>query len=68
MIKKFYIYLTFLFLLNCSIDTNSSFWDSNSIEAKKKSEINFDYKLSYDEFKNNAIEYGKISDFPKLGK
>tara|TARA_Y100001970_G_C14142501_1_gene807971 strand:- start:798 stop:980 length:183 start_codon:yes stop_codon:yes gene_type:complete len=56
-----------LSLLNCSIDTNSNFWDNNSIKDKKKmSEIKFNYELSYDEFKNNAIEYGKISEYPKL--
>jgi len=57
--------LLLLFLSNCSIDTNNSFWDNNK-SKKKFSELKFDYSLSYDEFKKNAIAYGKISVFPKL--
>ena len=66
MIKIFINYLIFLLLLsNCSINTDSSFWDNN-INKKQVTEISFDYGLSYEEFKNNIIQYGKISSFPKL--
>ena len=66
MIKIVIVYLAFLlFLSNCSINTDSSFWDNNKVK-KKTSELKFDYSLSYDEFKNNIIEYGKTSNFPKL--
>ena len=68
MIKIIIIYLVFHFLLsNCSIDTNSRFWDNNKVK-KKTTELKFDYSLTYDEFKKNVIKYGEISLFPKLGK
>ena len=54
-----------LFLSNCSINTDSSFWDNNKIK-QKISELRFDYSLSYDEFKKNVIEYGETGKFPEL--
>ena len=30
------------------------------------SKLNFEYETSFDEFKTNVINYGEISDFPKL--
>ena len=30
------------------------------------SKLNFENKTSFEEFKKNVIQYGKISDFPKL--
>ena len=30
------------------------------------SKLNFENETSFDEFKKNVIQYGKISDFPKL--
>ena len=66
MLKISIVYLVFLlFLSNCSIDTNSNFWDNNRVE-KKKSDLKFDYNLSYNEYKKNVIEYGETSLFPSL--
>ena len=63
--------LILLFLLtNCSVDTKSGFWE-NKKEPKiinKISNIRFDYDLSFNQFKINAIEYGKLSNYPKLDK
>ena len=33
---------------------------------KDISKLNFENETSFEEFKKNAIQYGKISDFPKL--
>ena len=33
---------------------------------KDISKLNFENETSFEEFKNNVIKYGKISDFPKL--
>ena len=30
------------------------------------SKLNFENETSFEEFKKNVIQYGKISDFPKL--
>ena len=63
--------LILLFLLtNCSVDTKSGFW-KNMKEPKiikKISDIKFDYDLSFNQFKENAIDYGKLSNYPKLDK
>jgi len=59
-----------LFLTNCSVDTKSGFWKNKKDPKiiKKISDIRFDYDLSFNQFKENAIEYGKLSNFPKLDK
>ena len=33
---------------------------------KDISKLNFKKETSFEEFKKNVIQYGKISDFPKL--
>lgn len=37
--------------------------DSNDKDILK---LNFENETSFEEFKKNVIQYGKISDFPKL--
>jgi len=59
-----------LFLTNCSVDIKNVFLENkkDSKITKKISDIRFDYDLSINQFKKNAIEYGKLSNFPKLDK
>tara|TARA_B100001250_G_scaffold406167_1_gene424784 strand:+ start:897 stop:1109 length:213 start_codon:yes stop_codon:yes gene_type:complete len=68
MIKIFYLLLILFFLTNCSVDTKSGVWKNKkeSISSKKISDLKFDYELSFNEFKENSIEYGKLSKFPNL--
>ena len=33
---------------------------------KDVSKLNFENETSFEKFKKNVIQYGKISDFPKL--
>ena len=42
------------------INTNKDSADKNI------SKLNFENETSFEEFKKNVIQYGKISDFPKL--
>ena len=55
---------------HCSIDTKSGLWENKNImnNNKKLSEIDFNKKLTFIEFKENVILYGKKSDFPVITK
>ena len=70
MARLIYYLIFFLLLSNCSVDTKSGIWknkDTSKI-TKNLTDISFDYDLNYDQFKDNAIQYGKLSEFPKLDK
>ncbi len=58
----------FFLLNNCSQDYKKVFLKKNnkSESNQKISDLNFDYSLTFDQFKNNAITYGKLSDYPNL--
>ena len=70
MIRLIVPLILLLFLTNCSVDTKSGFWKNKkeSKIIKKISDIRFDYDLSFNQFKENAIDYGKLSNYPKLDK
>ena len=70
MIRLILALILLLFLTNCSVDTKSGFWKNKKDPKiiKKISDIRFDYEISFNQFKKNAIEYGKLSNFPKLDK
>ena len=55
---------------HCSIDTKSGLWENkNTIDNKKKSyEIDINKELTFKEFKENVILYGKKSKFPIINK
>ena len=55
---------------HCSIDTKSGLWKNKDsiIDEKKLIEIDFNKKLTFNEFKENVILYGKKSKFPILNK
>ena len=65
-----YFILIFFILSHCSIDTKSGLWQNkNSINDEKNlSEINFNKELSFKEFRNNIILYGKKSKYPIITK
>jgi len=66
--RIYLLFLSFLFLTNCSIDTKTGIWENKNFlkNEKKISDLNFDHDLSFEEFKNNIILYGELSKFPKL--
>ena len=55
---------------HCSIDKKSVLWENKDsiIDEKKLIEIDFNKKLTFNEFKENVILYGKKSKFPILNK
>ncbi len=68
MVRLFVFLILLIFLNNCSIDTKSGIWNDKNkqINKKKNSEISFNEELSFDQYKENVILYGKKSKFPKL--
>ena len=59
--KIFNLIIILIFITNCSIDTKTGIWD-NKKEISTDTELSslsFDENLTFDEFKNNVIIYGK---------
>ena len=69
MFKKIIYILTILVLFSsCSIDTKTGLWENKKepLINKQLSTISFDENLSFEDYKENIILYGKKSKFPKL--
>ena len=68
MVKTNYLIILFFIFSHCSIDSKSGLWkNKNSIKNEKKlSEINFDKELTFEEFKENVVLFGKKSKYPNL--
>jgi len=68
--KIIYLIIMLFIFSHCSIDTKSGLWENkDSINDEKKLiEIDFNKKLTFNEFKENVILYGKKSKFPILNK
>ena len=68
--RNIIFFILLFFLTNCSVDTKSGFWENKKkpVKSKKISNIKFTKDLTYEQFKENAIQYGKFSEFPKLDK
>tara|TARA_B100000427_G_C15439696_1_gene564584 strand:- start:436 stop:657 length:222 start_codon:yes stop_codon:yes gene_type:complete len=66
--KVNYIVILFFVLTHCSIDTKTGLWENKNfiLEEKAIIEINFDKELSFDEFKENVVLYGKKSNYPSI--
>ncbi len=58
----------FFILSHCSIDTKSGLWINKNFEASEKNltVINFNNELTFNEFKNKVILYGKNSKYPSI--
>ncbi len=68
MLRLLSLIVIFTFITSCSIDTKTGIWD-NKKEISTDTELSslsFDENLSFNEFKNNAIIYGKKSQYPKI--
>ena len=65
-----YVIIMLFIFSHCSIDTKSGLWENKNImnNDKKLSEIDFNKKLTFFEFKENVILYGKKSEFPVITK
>ena len=67
--KKINYLIIILFIItHCSIDTKTGLWENKNYtkNEKKLSEINFKKDLSFDEFKENVVLYGKKSKYPNI--
>ena len=65
-----YVIIVLFIFSHCSIDTKSGLWENKNImnNDKKLSEIDFNKKLTFFEFKENVILYSKKSKFPVITK
>ena len=70
MIKKIILLTMIFFVFSCSVDTKTGFWENKQKPSidKQLSELSFDDNISFNEFKENVIIYGKKSNFPNLDK
>ena len=68
MFRLFNLIIILIFITNCSIDTKTGIWENkNEMSTDKElSSLSFDEDLTFDEFKNNTIIYGKKSEYPNL--
>ena len=68
--KIYYMIIMLFIFSHCSIDTKSGLWENKDsiIDEKKLIEIDFNKKLTFNEFKENVILYGKNSKYPIITK
>ena len=67
MFKYIFIILLIFSLSHCSLNHPVSMWNIEDDNTDKDiSKLNFENETSFEEFKKKVIQYGKISDFPKL--
>ena len=60
------ILLIFLFLNNCSNPNFGSFLKKKNDDIVQKPNLDTDKNISFEDFKNKIINYGKNSSFPSL--
>ena len=60
------ILLIFLFINNCSNQNFGSFLKKKNDEMVQKQNLNIDKNISFADFKNKIVNYGKNSSFPSL--
>ena len=60
------IFLTFLFINNCSNQNFGSFLYKKNNDIVQKPNLDIDKNISFEDFKNKIINYGKNSSFPSL--
>ena len=58
--------LIFLFINNCSNQNFGSFLKKKNLDVVEKSNLDVDENISFKDFKNKIINYGKNSSFPSL--
>ena len=68
MFKQLNLMIILIFVTHCSIDTKTGIWENKKVISTdtELSSLRFDENLTFDEFKNNVIIYGKKTEFPKL--
>ena len=68
MSRSIYLIISLFLLSHCSIDTKSGIWiDKQNPDSKiELSKIKFDKKLTYEEFEERVVLFGKKSKYPNL--
>ena len=68
MYKIPYLIIIMIVVSNCSIDHKSGIWKDkrNPLSEKNFEDIEFKNEISFSQFKENVVLYGKKSKFPKL--
>ena len=64
--KILIILLFFLFLNNCSNQNFGSFLKKKNDDMVEKPNLDINKNISFEDFKNKIINYGKNSRFPSL--
>ena len=64
--KILIILLIFLFLNNCSNHNFGSFLKKKNDDMVEKPNLDIHKNISFEDFKNKIINYGKNSSFPSL--
>tara|TARA_B100000579_G_C22773850_1_gene825493 strand:- start:377 stop:595 length:219 start_codon:yes stop_codon:yes gene_type:complete len=66
--KSVFFIIIFFIISHCSVDNKTGLWiDKKNPDIKiELSKINFDKKLTYEEFRKNVVLFGKKSKYPKL--
>jgi len=64
--KILIILLIFLFLNNCSNQNFGFFLKKKNEDMVEKPNLDIDKNISFEDFKNKIINYGKNSSFPSL--
>ena len=60
------IFLTLLFINNCSNQNFGSFLKKKNDDMVENPNLDIDKNISFEDFKNKIINYGKNSSFPSL--
>ena len=60
------IFLIFLFINNCSNQNFGSFLKEKNVDMAENQNLDIDRNISFEDFKNKIIVYGKNSSFPSL--
>ncbi len=60
------IFLTFLFINNCSNQDFGSFLNKKNNDMVEKPNLDIEKNISFEDFKNKIINYGKNNSFPSL--
>ena len=68
MLKFKFLIIFFFTLMHCSLDTKSGLWENkNTKESTQKiSKTDFNKDLTFEEFKEKVVLYGKKSKYPKI--
>ena len=60
------IFLTLLFINNCSNQNFGSFLKKKNDDIVENPNLDIDKNISFEDFKNKIINYGKNNNFPSL--